>query len=407
MGAMTRFETLKGKGSAFLLLLWFLWFLNFSFRTIFSPLLPLIEDDFQISHAAAAALFGLTSLGYGVSVFFAGIGTGLVGCKRVITVSLLLSSCVCLLIPAVQDFHGFMICAFVIGLSTGMYLPAAIPIIAQRFRPDIWGRSLAIHDSAASLSIFAVPFLALFLLDFLSWKHVFALLGAIGLAATAAHCLVNKEAVITRRKDDRVLEGLLRDPAIWIMGAMWVFACGASMGLYSIIPLYLTKELGFDVSDANWMFGWSRIGGVIVSIGTGFIVDRFSLKKTMGFLLLSTGVLTAVLAVKDVALIRAALFLQASVAPGFFPAGLVAISRLFSDKQRSMATGFILTLGVIFGLGGVPYLLGLAGDLVSFRVGIAVLGFCVMASSGLAWRLRRDETAQGHRKRKKGKMMRL
>lgn len=388
VGAMARFESLRGKGLVFLLFLWFLWFLNFSFRTIFSPLLPLIEDDFGISHAAACGIFGLTSLGYGISVFLTGIGTGLVGCKRVITLSLVLSSCVCLLIPAVQDFHGFMICAFVIGLSTGMYLPAAIPIIAERFRPGIWGKSIAIHDSAASLSIFIVPFLAFFLLEFLPWRHVFFLLGAIGLAATVAHCLVNKELVITRKKEERVLGGLLRDPAIWIMGSMWVFACGASLGLYAIIPLYLTKELGFDVSHANWIFGWSRLGGVIVSVGTGFVLDRCSLKKTKFFLILITGVLTMVLAAREVDVVETALFLQASVSPAFFPVGLVAISRLFSDKQRSMATGFILTIGVVFGLGVVPYLLGVAGDFVSFRFGIALLGFCVMASSGLAWCLR-------------------
>ena len=388
IGAMTRFETLKGKGSAFLLFLWFLWFLTMSFRIIFAPLMPLIEDDFKISHAAAGAIFGLMYLGYGVSVFLTGIGTGLIGCKCLITLSLLLSSFVCLLIPAVQDFHGFMICAFVIGLSTGMYLPAALPIIAQRFQPKIWGRSIAIHDSAASLSIFAVPFLALFLLKFFPWKQVVFLFGVIGLLTIGVHSLVNRELVISKMKEERILGGLLRDPAIWIMGSMWAFACGASLGLYSIIPLYLTKELGFDVSHANWIFGWSRIGGVIVSVGTGFVVDRFSLKKTKFLLILITGVLTVVLAARDVEVVETALFLQAAVSIAFFPAGLVAISRLFSDKQRSMAMGLILTVGVVFGIGVVPYLLGVAGDLLSFRFGIALLGMCLIASSGLAWCLK-------------------
>jgi MFS transporter, NNP family, nitrate/nitrite transporter len=388
VGAMARFESLQGKGAAFLLFLWFLWFLNFSFRTLFSPLMPLIEDDFKISHAAAGGVFGVMSLGYGVSVFFTGICTGFVGCKRVITLSLVISSCVCFLIPGVHDFSGLMGCAFAMGLSAGMYLPAVIPIISQGFRPEIWGKVIAIHDSAASLSIFTVPFLALFLLEFLPWKHVFFLLGAIGLTTTGVHCLVNRELLISRAKEERILGGLLRAPAIWIMGIMWIFACGASLGLYAIIPLYLTKELFFDVAHAHWIFGWSRIGGVIVSIGTGFIVDRFSLKKTMFLLILVTGVLTVALAAKNVRVIETGLFLQASVAPGFFPVGLVAISRLFADTQRSMATGFILTLGVVFGLGVVPYLLGVAGDFASFRFGIALLGFCVIASSGLAWSLK-------------------
>ena len=69
---------------------------------------------------------------------------------------------------------------------------------------------------------------------------------------------------------------------------------------------------------------------------------------------------------------------------GFFPVGLVAISRIFAVEQRSLATGIVTTLGVICGLGFMPYLLGLCGDLFGFSAGIHLLGVCVVISSGLS-----------------------
>ncbi|MCX5808427.1 MAG: hypothetical protein NTX36_03480 [Proteobacteria bacterium] len=94
------------------------------------------------------------------------------------------------------------------------------------------------------------------------------------------------------------------------------------------------------------------------------------------------------LAYKDIRFLEVFLFLQASVVGGFFPVRLVSISRAFDQDQRGMATGLIVTLGVIFGLGIIPYFLGFSGDLVSFRLGIFILGVLMVLVSGLTFFLR-------------------
>jgi hypothetical protein len=58
---------------------------------------------------------------------------------------------------------------------------------------------------------------------------------------------------------------------------------------------------------------------------------------------------------------------------GFFPDGLIAISKMFEQNVRGIATGFILGCGVIIGCGLTPFFLGLAGDLLSFELGIATI----------------------------------
>jgi hypothetical protein len=61
------------------------------------------------------------------------------------------------------------------------------------------------------------------------------------------------------------------------------------------------------------------------------------------------------------------------------------VPRIFEKEKRGMATGFIVTLGVTFGLGIVPYLLGVAGDYISFGFEVMIFGILVILSSGLTY----------------------
>jgi len=166
------------------------------------------------------------------------------------------------------------------------------------------------------------------------------------------------------------------------MAVMWVFGAGANLGLYSITPLYLTKELHLDIGYANSILGISRLGSVGAAIACGFLIDRLQLKKFTFLVMIISGFLTVLVGLVPVGYTGVILFLQASIVTGFFPAGLVLIAKTFSRETRSLATGIILAVGMVFGGGIIPYFLGISGDLYSFRLGIAVLGiFLVIASS--------------------------
>lgn len=281
-----------------------------------------------------------------------------------------------------------MCVSFLLGISTGVYLPSIIPLITDYYEEKTWGKAIAIHDTAASLSIFGAPFIAVFFLKYLQWKEIFIVFGAIFIVCIIIFSLVCKDLRVQRAHMGS-MRNLLKNSSLWTMGAVWIFAAGACLGVYFVIPLYLTKELLFPVGYANTIFGISRLGGVFVAIMTGFIIDRFSLKNITFFLMLVTGILTMLLAYRDINMIKVSLFLQASISTGFFPIGLVYISRTFEKEHRSMATGFIVTLGVIFGLGIIPYLLGVSGDLLSFRAGIFFYGVLVFLASGLTIFLKR------------------
>jgi MFS transporter, NNP family, nitrate/nitrite transporter len=381
---MKRFTSLRGRAFLFLLFLSSLWFLNFIGRTTFSPLLPLIEDEFHISHAKASSIFIFQSIGYGISLVSSGLLSGVLGYKRSIFASLIVSAIVFFLIPFFKVFSILYLFSFIIGLATGVYIPAVIPLITSYYSEKIWGRAIAIHDSAASVGVFGAPLIALFLLHFVEWRGVFGVLGLVFVLAAAIFYALFEELKVPKIGKAQ-FGSFISMKAFWTLSFIWIFAASSSLGVYSVIPLYLTKEMHLDIGYANTIFGISRIGGFVVAIGSGLLVSRYSIRAVMVSILIMSGVFTIFVAVAGTKLISIALLLQASFIYGFFPVGIIAISRIFKINIRGMATGFIFAIGVIMGWGITPYLLGLSGDLLSFKIGILILGILVTLSAGLVF----------------------
>jgi NNP family nitrate/nitrite transporter-like MFS transporter len=380
---VARFHALKGKALIFLLFIWYLWFMNFMARAILSPVLPLIEDEFGVLHARATSIFLFIGIGYAFSVFFSGVYARMLGPKKSVFMSLTILGLTFLAISLVKTFNLFYPIGIVLGLATGMYLPAAIPLLTEYYDQRQWGKVIAIHDSGAALSMSATPFIALILLLFLPWRGMLVVIAIVYFLAAIVFYAVSEDANVGT-KITYFPRHVLKAKAIWYLGVIWIFMTGATMGLYFVVPLYLAKELSLSIEHANAVFGVSRIGAAVVGITAGFLVDRFRAKKILFVLVLATGVFTALVGVRDLRWIKVFLFLQASVAAGFPPISLVAISKMFERETRGQAVGLIVTLGVI-GTAVIPYFLGLSGDLVSFRLGFLLLGIVTVLSSGLLY----------------------
>jgi NNP family nitrate/nitrite transporter-like MFS transporter len=382
---------LKGKNLFFLLFLWSLWFGNYTVRMVFSPILPLLEDEFLVNHARASSLFLFLAVGYALSMFLAGIYSGRFGYKRSILCSLLTTSLIFFLVPLVKTFVLLYISAFVFGVGLGFYLPSAVPLITERFSEKNWGKCLAIHDSAASIGVFSLPFIALFLLTFLSWRGMFVVLAVWFLVAAICFYFFADE-VRFRNHTRHVVWDIAGNRSLWLIAIVFACAAGASLGVYSVVPVYLTKELSLTIGFANSVLGVSRIGTIAVALSAGLFVDRINLKKTIFGFCLATGLLTVLVGLAPVRYIGVFLFFQASAATGVFPLSIVAVARMFNREQRSMATSLIMVMSIIFGGGAAPYLLGLSGDLISFRFGIVALGALVILLSPLILAVKKTGT---------------
>ncbi len=352
-------------------------------------MLPLIEDEFGVTHGKAASILAVNGVGYGLSLFFAGSLASFLGPKKSILLATILSGVTMLLFSFARSFELYYVLAFVLGVALGVYMPSVIPLITDHYEERLWSNAIGIHGSAPSVSVFLAPFIALGILAILPWRAVFALPGIVFLFCALIFYFVTDEVTLGKEKHF-FIGSLLKQRAVWVMGIIWIFSAGANIGLYLVIPLYLVKELSLNIDYANTIFGFSRLGGAILTIIAGFFVDRFSLKKACFFLVLCTGILTMLLAISSVKWTPLCLFLQACISPAIFPVGFVTIAKLFNREQRGHATGFVVSIGMV-GTGLVPYLVGLSGDYWSFRIGIFLVGILTALSSGLLYTLKELE----------------
>jgi MFS family permease len=394
---MPRYAAIRGKGLAFLLLVWSLWFLIMAARTILGPILPFIEDEFVITHAKSTSLVALLALGQATTLFVSGLFAGKLGYKRSILFCFTVSVVVFLLIPLTRTFSQVAMLFFVLGLATGIYFPCLVPVVTAHFSPVVWGRALAIQDTGASLAAFGVPLLTVVLARFLSWEQFYYVIAA-AYAVSGTLFLLFSEEVRVEKALKSYLGGLLKRKDLWILAIIWTSATGAFMAVYQVTPLYLTKELSFTKAYANTLFGFSRLGGVAFGPIMGVIVDRFDVKRSMFLVLLATGASTMLLGQPNLTIVQIGLFLQGAAIMGFFATGLIAMSRMFKLEERSVAAGFSSTVSGVFGASLLPYLFGLAGDYISFKFAMVVFGALVVLSSGLVYALKfpaREEPARG------------
>lgn len=389
---MRHYSEVKGKALAFLSLLWCVWFFNVSGRLIYTPILPMIEDEFMLTHFRATSIFLSQSIGYALGVILSGFYAGRIGFKKTIVISLGVMACTSFLIPFTKIFSLFYPILFVVGFFAGIYVPAIMPLIREHFGEKNLGRVISIYDSAASVAIFSIPLFAFFLLRFLQWREIFYVVG-IALLSICVFFAFAGEELKANQPHKAVLKELISRKPLWVLMVMLSLAMGANMGIYNILPLFLTKELSLGIGHANSLLGISRLGGIGVAILCGFLIDRFDLGKIMFTLMIVSGVLTIFLGTASTARIGILLLFQAIFITAIIPIGFVCIARLFNRETMSMAVGIIMPLGTLFGSGLIPYFLGLSGDLLSFRFGIVTLGILLTLTSWFALSLKNPEAS--------------
>jgi len=276
------------------------------------------------------------------------------------------------------------------GLTLGNYIPSILPIITEMVDRKHWGRAIALHDSGASFALFAAPLLAALGLHFFSWKGLYLMLGVACFLLPICFWRIAVEPRQHTTRETARYADVFRSKIVWIMGLLWIVSNMFCNSIFAILPLYLVKERGVDFDYANTLIGISRCGGIFVTILFGFLADRFGTRRILTMSIFATGLRTIAMAlVHSLSFLLVILVFQAIVSLAFFPLALAAISKLTSPAERSTVTGVVLSIGVVFGSGVSPFLLGVIADHLSFQVGILGVGV-VTTFSCLLVRLLRE-----------------
>lgn len=363
--------------------------LNFVGRVSLSPLMPDIESGLGLNHAQAGLLFLFMSVGYFVAVFTSGVFSQRITHRGVVTVSALSVGVVMGLAPLARGLWSMGAVCLGLGLAAGLYLPSGVAALTSFVQARDWGKAVAMHEIAPNGGMVLAPFLATLLLELLSWKGVLSLIGIMSLLLGLAYIRWGRGGEEPGRAPSPAAVGeLLRVPAVVLMVVFFSLAIGGSLGIYTMLPLYLVAERGFTPDWANVVLGLSRMPGLFLAFVAGWAYDRFGARTSLITIFAAGGLATLALGLAQDGLLVAAIFLQPSIAVCFFPVGFSALSRVAPPHLRGVAVSLATPLAFLIGGGMLPAFLGWMGEHYSFGTGIAVFAGLIWLGGVLAFTLR-------------------
>ena len=361
-----------------ILILTSIFFLNFTSRIAPAPLAPRIEIDLNLSHADTGALFFFISLGYFITLISSGFISSRLNHKwTIVTSNTVLGFALIGTVFCVGPWT-MRLGLFMVGMAAGLYLPSAIATLTAMIPSRHWGKAIAIHELAPNLSFIAAPLICEAVMLQFSWRAVFLMIGVVSLIMSPVFIGFGRGGDFKSEAPSlRLMGQLFGDVSFWVMVLLFSLGVISTLGLYTMLPLYLVSEHGIDRNLANTLLAFSRIPSVLAAFVGGWATDRIGARMTLKIVLLVAGLLTIALGFAPSSVIRYLVFIQPVIAVCFFPAGFAAMSSIVSPKLRNMAVSLIIPLAFVAGGGMAPMFIGFVGDKSGFALGIMICGIMV------------------------------
>jgi NNP family nitrate/nitrite transporter-like MFS transporter len=374
-----------------------LFFLSFLARMIFAPLMPSLERELGLTHAEAGSLFLMISIGFFVAQVNSGFVSSKFNHKGALAASAVGVGGALLVFPFVHSLTGIRLTLTVLGFAAGLHVPSALATITAMVSRQDWGKALGIHQTSPNVALVLAPLLVQALAAWLSWRGMVAWLGVISLGVAVAFVFAGRCGDFKGKPPEpTMVKRVGREPSVWLMMYLFAMAIAGSLGLYTMLPLFLVSEKGYDPGWANTLLGLSRISGLFVVFIAGWATDRLGESRAISAVLFASGVATVLLGYTTGTFLTVMIFLQPALAACFFAPGFSALSRIVPPSLRSLTASLVTPCGFLVGGGMFPAFLGYMGQRVSFAAGLLVLGLLMLSAPLAAWFLKfRHEEEKG------------
>ncbi|MDF1592714.1 MAG: MFS transporter [Desulfobacterales bacterium] len=361
-----------------------IFYLNFVSRIIMAPLMPTVEKELHFSHGEAGSLFLVLSLGYFTGLIFSGFISSRFTHRKTILISIIAVGLTLIAASRYSSLWTFWAVIVFLGLFAGLYLASGIATLTAQIDSGHWGKALAIHELGPTVSFLTAPLIAEGLLNWFSWRGVLVTLGVVYLLLGAAYARYGKGGDVPGKAPKlETFRVLLKNRGFWIMLFMFGLGIGGTIGIYTMLPLYLVVEKDLERNWANMLIAISRIGCPGIVFAAGWSTDGFGTQRTLFGVFLLTGLATISLGLTENRWLVFFVILQPLLASCFFPAGFAALSRSVPAAIQNVAVSFTVPFGFIIGGGLFPVLIGITGDAAAFAAGIIIVGCFILSGAFL------------------------
>jgi predicted MFS family arabinose efflux permease len=373
--------------------------LNSIDRNIISIILVPIQKELQVSDAAMGMLAGGA-----FAFFYATAGIPLaryadVGNRRtLIGVAVTVWSGATMLCGIATGYLSLLLARMGVGVAEAGFRPAAISILADLYANNKRATVVGIMMVGAGVGNMLGSAVGGAVAASHGWRAALLIVGAPGVLVGLVFLFTVREPAreaIGRAagKDENESFGttllyLLRTrtfPFLCLGTALYQMAQIASV---TWMPAFLMRTYHLDGATMGWWFGAALgAGGLVGNIAGGVITDWATNRGSRWYMLIP---MTCSLAQIPIALLMIfggssavsifALFLMGTVGYFTFSASTIGAIQIVQPRFRALASSILMFCTVIFGMGFGPALVGSISDWLTPSLGIAALGFAMLAT---------------------------
>jgi MFS family permease len=367
-----------------------LFFFTFVSRYVFSPLMPTIGKDISITSGQVGALFLLGAVGMLVGASLAGLVSARLNHRGAMLLSVFGMAAVLVGAYFAGSVWALQVVFVALGILAGFQMPSSVATITATVKPEDWGTALSVQQMAPPLSLVVGPLLAAALLTVFTWNTTLLWVAGIGvvLGLLFFFAFGGIGAFPGEPPRPAMVKPVFSTRSFWVMIFLFALGMGAQVGVYTMLPLYLTQERGMTTGQANTILGLANIAPLGVVFVSGWVVSRIGLRPTMTLFLSLTGLMVILVGILSGAAMVVAIFLMAALAVGFFAPGFASLSRIVQPNYRSLAAGFAPPIAFLLGGGLLPTALGYFGQAASFSLGLVIIGAIILVGSSATLLLR-------------------
>ena len=351
-----------------------LFYLHVVVRMVIGPLLPVIEKDLGITHAAAAGLLLAGTLGFAGFMLASSVVTARITHRTTLGIATALNGVGTLLIAVAPGLFLLQVGAFLQGAGAGLYLPSSYASIVSVAGKAREGRALAVQETAPAVAFLTAPLIVQALAG-LQWRWTFAIPGLVMVVAMLM--LLARSDVGRFRGRAPSFRGvtLMVWRPLYLLVAVYMIAMAvAANGTYQLLPLYLVTDHGWSMDRVNVTVALSRVSGVGLVLVAGLLIDRLGARMIIAVASVSVAVMTTALGLLQGPALSAAVLLQPLLQQGFWPAALVSVGALAPPRLRPMLVSLTLPVVALMGTGVLPALWGVLADAGRFDLGFTIAG---------------------------------
>lgn len=269
------------KNNLIFLFLGFLgWTLNYIYRMMIPPILPIIVDELKLSGFEAGMLMSGFFMAYALMQLPAGFITDRVNRRNLVFLCIFLSSLSALFTGMAVNYSQLILSRVIFGFTASIFYSPMISMISDAFDSNFRGRAIGFFMSGSRLGSALAPIVGVMMAVKFGWRYAFIITAFPGLILAILFLLFSKEPV----RESVQLSSHYKINFAWRSLFLAYFLpflmLMASMCLNTFLPLYLTSSKGLSIEEAAMVTFISSVTGFFGQVFGGFLTDKIGYKRT-------------------------------------------------------------------------------------------------------------------------------